>query len=369
MRIPLVDLRAQYEAIKADIDTAIAAVIRDAAFIGGRYLAEFEGEFATYCGTRHAVGVGSGTEALRLALHAAGIGLGDEVLTVPNTFIATSGAIRMVGADVRFIDVGADTRNMDPELLESAITPRTRAVIPVHLYGRPAEMDAILEIAKRHDLKVIGDAAQAHGASYGGRKIGTLGDAVCFSFYPGKNLGAYGDAGAVTTDDSRMAERIAMLRDHGRSAKYEHTIEGFSARLDGLQAAILSAKLRHLDEWTARRQQHARRYTEALSGTAGVETPDEDRDGPSVYHLYVIRVQNRARLQERLHERGIQTGVHYPIPLHRQPAYEYLGLGEGKFPVTEQLAREVLSLPMYAELTPEQIDYVVEQVKVAVSGR
>jgi dTDP-4-amino-4,6-dideoxygalactose transaminase len=367
MHIPFVDLKAQYTGIKNDIDTAIASVIRDTALVGGSYLKTFEKDFAAYCGTQYAVGVSNGTDALRLALLACGVGAGDEVITVPHTFIATTEAISMVGAKVRFVDVEPESFNMNPALLEAAITPRTRAIIPVHLYGRPADMDSILKIARNKGLKVIADAAQAHGAMYCGRKIATLGDAVCFSFYPGKNLGAYGDAGAVVTNDSTIAEQVAMLRDHGRSKKYEHDFEAFNCRLDGLQAAILSAKLPYLEEWTEKRRQNARLYDQLLSNTPGVQTPQDTDNVRTVYHLYVIQVEQRSALQSYLKEQRIATGIHYPIPLHLQPAYAYLGLPEGSFPVTEKLAHRIVSLPMYPELTEEQIRFVTEQIKAVIS--
>jgi dTDP-4-amino-4,6-dideoxygalactose transaminase len=368
MNIALVDLHAQYAAIQREIDTAIAAVIQDTAFIGGTYLKAFEKEFASYCGAQFALGVSSGTDALRLALLACGVGAGDEVITVPNSFIATAEAISMTGATVRFVDVDPETFNMDPALLKCAITARTRAIIPVHLFGQPADMEPILTIAGERNIKVISDAAQAHGAVYRGRKVGTLGDAVCFSFYPGKNLGAYGDAGAVVTDDPAVADKIAILRDHGRRDKYEHDCEGFNCRMDGLQAAILSAKLRHLEEWTAKRRRHASLYNQLLFGITGVKTPQELEDVRAVYHLYVIRVESRPALQSYLKEVGIDTGIHYPIPLHRQRAYAYLGLPEGSFPISERLARQVLSLPMYPELTEVQIRFVADHIRAAVTG-
>lgn len=362
-KIPLVDLQAQYDSIQSEIGDAMSRVLRETAFIGGPYLKAFEEEFAAYCGTRFAVGVGNGTDALKLALLACGIGPGDEVITVPNTFIATTEAISMTDASIRFVDVDPVTCNLDPALIEAAITPKTRAVIPVHLYGRPADMDPILDIAKRRGLKVIGDAAQAHGSLSRGRKIGTLGDAVGFSFYPGKNLGAYGDAGAVTTDDAGIAQTVAALRDHGRSKKYEHDREGFNCRMDGLQAAVLSVKLKHLDRWTEKRRRNAALYRELLSGVPGLELPAESQGDFEVYHLYVVRTRRREALQKHLEDRGISTGIHYPVPLHRQKAYAHLNLGEGSFPVSEGLAGRILSLPLYPELTEEQIRFVAEAVR------
>lgn len=366
MKIPFVDLSAQYSSIKHEIDAAITAVIRDTAFIGGPYLKAFEKDFAAYCGTRYAVGVSSGTDALRLALLACGVEPGDEVITVPNTFIATTEAISMIGAKVRFVDVETASMNMDSDRLESIITPHTRAIIPVHLYGCPADMDRILQIARKRHIKIVGDAAQAHGAIYKRRGIGTLGDAVCFSFYPGKNLGAYGDAGAVVTDDPGIAKKVSMLRDHGRSKKYEHDIGGFNCRMDGIQAAILSVKLRHLDDWTEKRRKHADAYSRLLSNMPGVKTPKDVENVRAVYHLYVVRVNNRSELQKHLKEKEIETGIHYPIPLHRQPAYAYMKLPEGSFPIVEENARQILSLPMYPELTEQQIGFVGKEIQAAV---
>lgn len=370
MKIPFVDLKAQYAAIQKEVDEAIATVIKNAAFIGGPHVKAFEQEYARYCGTRHAVGVSNGTDAIRLALLACGVEPGDEVITVPNTFIATAEAISMVGAKVSFVDVEPSTATMDPEWLEAAITPRTRAVVPVHLYGHAADMDPILAIAREHGLSVIADAAQAHGAMYNGQEIGTLGDAVTFSFYPGKNLGAYGDAGAVVSDDTAIASRVAMLRDHGRTKKHEHELEGFNCRLDGIQAAILSVKLRHLEAWTEQRRRNAVIYTQLLCDVPGLFVQRERAGTKAVYHLYVVRTESRDALQAHLRNEGIATGIHYPIPLHRQPAYGYLGLPEGSFPVAEQHCRQALSLPMYPELSEGQIQVVAAAVMHdhAVSG-
>lgn len=367
MKIPLVDLRAQYQDIKADIDEAIASVIRDTAFVGGRYVAEFETAFARYCGVRYAVGVSNGSDALRLALLACGVGPGDEVITVPNTFIATTEAISSVGAEIRFVDVEPERFTLDAAQLEAAITPRTKAIIPVHLYGRPAEMKPILSIARRHGLRVVADAAQAHGAAYRGEPVGVLGDAVCFSFYPGKNLGAYGDAGAVVTNDADVMKRVAMLRDHGRTGKYEHVAEGFSCRLDGLQAAILSAKLPHLELWNESRCAHARLYAHALEDVDGVRTPPDAAGARHVWHLYVIQLEDREVVASRLASAGVATGVHYPVPLHRQPAYAGMKLDVGSFPIAEEQARTILSLPMYPELSAEQIGYVATELRAAVA--
>ncbi len=359
MHVPLVDLRAQYESIREEIDRAIGDALERSEFVLGRAVEAFEREFATYCGTRHAVGVSNGTDALMLALRATGVAPGDEVITVPNTFIATAEAIQMVGARVRFVDVEPATLTMDPAALASAIGPRTRAVIPVHLYGQPADMDAIVAIARKHSLIVIEDAAQAHGAEYRGRRTGSLGDVACFSFYPAKNLGAYGDAGALTTNDPVVAERVAMLRNHGRREKYLHDFEGYSCRLDTLQAAILDVKLHHLEAWTARRIALAEAYRVRLKGLPGLTLPGSRSDCRQVFHLFVVQVPRRDEMMEALRAKGVGCGVHYPVPLHRQPAYAGLGLGAGSFPEAEKAAARVLSLPMYPELTIEQQEYVV----------
>lgn len=360
--IPLVDLKAQYRSIQTELDAAMQAVLDRTAFIGGEDLQQFEAEFAAYCGSKSCVGVGNGTDALYLALRALGIGSGDEVITVAHTFIATAEAISQTGARPVFVDIREDTMLIDPDAVEAAITPRTRAIIPVHLYGQPCDMDRLLEIAKHHNLKVIEDAAQAHGARWRGRRVGALGDAACFSFYPGKNLGAYGDAGAVVSQDEDLIERVRMLANHGRLEKYTHQMEGVNSRLDGLQAAILRVKLRYLDSWNAARQQHAAHYVEALKDS-GLILPVVHPEAESVWHLFVVRVSEREKFQARLKEQGISTGIHYPLPLHQQPAYQYLGVATGTLPVTEKVASEIVSLPMYAELTEEQVEKISEAVK------
>jgi dTDP-4-amino-4,6-dideoxygalactose transaminase len=363
-RIPLVDLKKQYELIKGEIDAAIASVITQTAFIGGPFVKEFEEAFARYCRVEHCVGVANGTDALFVALKALGVGAGDEVITVANSFIATSEAITMAGARVVFVDINPKTYNIDVERIEERITPKTKAIIPVHLYGQPADMDPILALAKKHDMRVIGDAAQAHGAQYKGQPISKLADLTCFSFYPGKNLGAYGDGGAVVTDNEEWATQVRKLANHGGSRKYDHDLEGVNSRLDALQAAILSVKLRHLEGWTESRRRHARQYTEALKG-ADVVTPEEIDDVRAVYHLYVVRVANGARekLQERLKAEGVDTGIHYPLPLPHLKAYRHLGHTEGDFPRALQASREVLSLPMFPELTEEQARYIAGRIQ------
>jgi len=366
MNVPFADIKTQYDTIRGEIDAAISSVLEHSAFIGGEFVNAFEREFANYCRVEYAVGVSNGTDALRLALLACGVGPGDEVITVPNTFIATAEAISMVGARVRFVDVEPGTATMAPEGFRTAINERTRAVVPVHLYGQPADMNPILGIAREHGLKVVADAAQAHGAYYDGQSVGALGDAVAFSFYPGKNLGAYGDAGAVVTDDHRIAERVAMLRDHGRKHKYEHQVEGFNCRLDGLQAAVLSVKLRHLERWTERRRWIASCYTDLLRGVKGI-TPVEQRPGTrAVYHLFVVRTDKRDALRSALETRGVETGIHYPIPLHLQPAYAHLRIPKGSYPVSESLCSRILSLPIYPEMSEEQIRFVASETATAV---
>ncbi len=360
--IPLVDLRAQYESIRPDIDSAISRVLQHTGFILGREVKEFEEAFARYAGVKEAVGVASGTAALHLALIAAGVGDGDEVITTPLTFFATGEAISVVGARPVFVDVMPDTFNLDPDLVEQAITKRTKAIIPVHLYGQSADMAPIMGISRRRGLVVIEDAAQAHGAEYEGKRCGGIGDLGCFSFYPGKNLGAYGDAGMVTGNNPDMMETIRSLANHGRLTKYEHSRVGWGYRLDALQAAILGAKLPYLDEWTERRRALGRRYSEHFKGCDGLGLPYERSDVKHVYHIYAVRSPKRDALAEHLREKNIQTVAHYPVPLHLQPAYRDLGYEPGTFPVAERTAKETLSLPLYPELTPRQQDRVIEAV-------
>ena len=364
VEVPFVDLAAQYGTIREEIDEAISRVLSDTGFILGRDLSLFEEEFAAYCGAENAVGVDSGTSALELALRAYGVGPGDQVITVANTFIATVLAISYTGATPVLVDIDPQTYTMDPDLFQAAITTQTRAVIPVHLYGQPADMDAILEIARSHRLVVIEDACQAHGARYKGRRVGSLGDAAAFSFYPAKNLGAYGDGGMVVSDDQQVASFVRMARNYGQSEKYHHLFIGFNRRLDTLQAAVLRVKLMHLDAWNAARRRHSQRYGELLAD-GPVALPTEADYAESVYHLYVVRVRDRDRLQRSLRERGISTGIHYPVPVHLQPAYRDLGYERGRFPVAEEYAGQILSLPMYPELTAKAIEYVAQTIKAA----
>ena len=360
--IPFVDLKAQYRSIKSEIDAAIASVLESGQFVLGDEVTAFEEEFAAYCDARFGIAVNSGTSALHLALLAANIGPGDEVITVPFTFVATVAAIRYTGARPVFVDIEPESYTMDVNQLESAITKQTKAILPVHLYGQPADMDPILEIARRHGLVVIEDAAQAHGAEYKGRRVGGIGDLGCFSFYPGKNLGAYGEGGMVTTNNPDYAKTIRMLRDWGQDRKYEHSLRGYNYRMDGLQGAILRVKLRHLEAWTEARRINAVRYNELLSGD-GVQTPRQMPYARHVYHIYAIRTSQREVLQQILEAEGIQSGIHYPIPVHLQPAYQDLGYGLGQFPETELAAKQVLSLPMYAEMSADTVSMVASLIR------
>ncbi len=368
MNIPFLDLQRQYSDIKHEIDAAVQSVISNSAFIGGSFVEAFESGFAGYCGVKHCVGVGNGTDALFIAMRSLGIGSDDEVIVPANSFIATSEAVTLTGARVVFADVDPYTLNIDPSAVEALITPRTRAIIAVHLYGQPADMDAILSLARKNNLYVIEDAAQAHGATYKGRIVGSMGDVACFSFYPGKNLGAYGDAGALVTNDTSLASKARMFANHGRIDKYNHEIEGINSRLDGLQAAVLSVKLKHLPEWTRKRQQNAQIYSHLLK-SAGVGTPVELAGAASVHHLYVIRVQaeHRDSLRTYLQDRGVSTGIHYPIALPNLLAYRYLNHGPERFPVSTVAASEILSLPMFAELTESEIRYVSETTASFIS--
>lgn len=366
MIIPFVDLKAQYASVKSQMDAAIHSVLDRSTFILDRELDEFESAFARYVGMRHAVGVCSGTDALAMALTACGIGPGDEVITAVNTYIATCEAISSVGASIRWVDADPRTYNIDPAQLETAISPRTKAIIPVHLYGQPADMAPIMAAARAHGLKVIEDCAQAHGASYRGQQAGTFGDAACFSFYPGKNLGAYGDGGAVLTNDDGIAGTVRLLRNHGQREKYIHLIEGHCHRLDNLQAAVLGVKLRYLDDWNVGRRQAASWYSELLGGGDSITAPYVPPDVEPVFHLYVVQVPDRDRVQAALKRSSVETGIHYPIPLHEQPAYRRLGHPPDDFPVSHRLGPRILSLPMYPELTREQVEYVVASLKEAV---
>jgi dTDP-4-amino-4,6-dideoxygalactose transaminase len=366
MRVPFLDLSAHHAPLRSEIDAAIGEVIESGAFAGGPFVERFEEEFAQYCDCRYAVGVGSGTDAIWLALLASGVGVGDEVITVPNTFMATAEAISFCGAQPVFVDVDALTYTMDPALIEKAISSRTKAIIPVHLFGQPADMDPILEIARARGLVVIEDAAQAHGAEYKGRRAGSLGDVGCFSFYPGKNLGAFGEAGAVVTRDAELQKRIRILRDHGQVQKYHHAMVGWNARMDGIQAAVLEVKLRHLEKSNELRRRHAAEYDRALGEIEELVTPYTADYARHVYHIYAIRVPARDEIIGSLAETGIACGIHYPVPIHLQDAYKNLNYEIGSFPVAERAARQLMSLPMFPELTSPQIDTVTKAMKEAV---
>lgn len=363
--IPFVDLQAQYRALKPEIDAAVLEVFGQTQFILGPAVAAFERAFAAFCQTREAIGVNSGTSALHLALLAAGVGPGDEVITVPYTFVATVAAIEYSGARPVLVDVEPDYWTMDPAKLEAAITPRTKAIIPVHLYGQPADMDPILAVAGRHGLVVIEDAAQAHGSEYKGRRCGSMGQLGCFSFYPGKNLGAHGEGGAVVTNDPEMAGKIRLLRAWGEETRYEHKYKAFNYRMDGVQGAVLGVKLPHLETWTEARRRNAAQYARQLED-APAALPVERAGARHVYHVYVVRLAQRDAWRAALTEAGVQTGVHYPIPVHLQPAYRDLGYHAGDFPVSERVAGEVLSLPMFPELTTEQIATIAGVLRAGV---
>ena len=365
--IPFVDLKAQYLSIKSEVDAAIQGVLESCQFTLGSEVAAFEEEFAAYCGAKHGIGVNTGTSALHLALLAADIGPGDEVITVPFTFVATVAAIHYTGATPVFVDVDPDTLTMDPAALEKAITPRTRAILPVHLHGQTAEMDAIVAIARRFGLLVVEDACQAHGAEYRGRRAGSLGDLACFSFYPGKNLGAYGEGGMVVTGDAALARKIRMLRDWGAEKRYHHVLKGYNYRLEGIQGAVLRVKLRHLEAWTEARRAAAARYDALLAGS-GVPTPVALPHNRHVYHIYAIRTRERAAWQDALTAQGIQTGIHYPIPVHLLPAYADLCYEAGDFPHAERAADEVLSLPIFPELGAQQCETVARAVRALAAG-
>jgi len=361
MKVPFVDLTKQYFSLKDEIDRAVRNVIEDSTFIGGRYLRSFERNFANYIGAKHCIGVGNGTDALYISLKILGLKKGDEVITAANSFIATSEAITMTGANVVFVDCYEKTYNIDVQRIKNAVNKKVKAIVPVHIYGQPADMDEILEVAKKHNIFIIEDAAQAHGAEYKGRKVGTLGECGCFSFFPSKNLGAYGDGGAIVTDNDELATKIKMYANHGRIEKYNHEIEGTNSRLDSLQAAILDVKLKYLEKWIGRRKAVAKMYDEALGDI--VITPEVLPDGSHVYHLYVIRVKNRNKLSEKLLERGISVGIHYPTPLPLLKAYEYKGHKPGDYPVAYKLKDEILSLPIHGDMADEQVYYVIENLR------
>ncbi|MGE3908218.1 MAG: DegT/DnrJ/EryC1/StrS family aminotransferase [Chloroflexota bacterium] len=364
-RIPLVDLGAQYQTIRSEVMAAIEAVVGRSAFIHGPFVTAFEAEFARFTGAEHCIGSANGTEAIFVALKALGVKPGDEVITVANTFTATAEAIEWTGARPRLVEIDPRDHLMDPAAVAAAVNTRTVGIVPVHLFGQPARMAELHQIAARHGLFLVEDAAQAHGASEGGRPVGTYSKAATYSFYPGKNLGAYGDAGAVTTHDAELAQQIRLISDHGRVGKYEHAVVGYGSRLDGLQAAVLSVKLRHLRQWTEARRRLAARYDRLLADVPGIVAVQARPDAYAVYHLYVIEVaaERRDPLREYLDQRGVDTGIHYPIPLHLQPAYAHLDYAEGAFPIAEAKAKQIISLPIFPELSDQQQDYIVHSVR------
>ncbi|MGN6551979.1 MAG: DegT/DnrJ/EryC1/StrS family aminotransferase [Pararhizobium sp.] len=361
--IPFLDLKAQYASIRQEIDAAVLGVLGSAQYVLGEEVAAFEEEFAAYCGVRHAIAVNTGTSALHLALLAAGVGPGDEVVTVPFTFVATAAAIRYCGARPVFVDIDPVTFTMDPGALEAAISPRTKAILPVHLYGQMADMHPILDVARSHGIPVIEDACQAHGASYKGHWAGSMGLSGCFSFYPGKNLGACGEGGIVVTNDDQQMKTMRMLRDWGQEQRYHHVVQGFNYRMDGIQGAILRVKLRHLEKWTEARRIHARHYSFLLALSDDMVAPIEMEDRRHVFHIYAVRSRERDALQRRLLSAGIQTGLHYPIPVHLQKAHADLGYVRGDFPQSEAAADEVLSLPIYPEMKPGQVEEVFSAIE------
>jgi dTDP-3-amino-3,4,6-trideoxy-alpha-D-glucose transaminase len=362
LEVPFLDLKAQYRQLAPEINRAVASVLESAQFVGGQFVENFEQEFASYIGARYAVGVSSGTSALELALKVAGIGPGDEVLVPANTFFATAEAVNNVGASPVFTDVDSVSFHLNVNSAERMITSRTRAIIPVHLYGRAVDLGQVIEFADAHCLRIIEDAAQAHGSTHNGINVGAAGRLTCFSFYPGKNLGAYGDAGAVTTNDYGEALRLRLLRDHGSPAKYQHSVIGTNSRLDSIQAAILSIKLGQLDQWNQLRRKHAARMSSALADSP-VVPPEIPIDGEHVFHLFVVRTPQRNALRRYLRASGIGSGIHYPVPLHLTEAYQQLGYpGKNSLPVAEQVAEEILSLPMYPELSDEQIEYTIDAI-------
>ncbi len=365
MYVPFVDLKAQYASLKDELDRAILNAVADTAFIAGSRVTKFEQEFAAYLGAEHCVAVANGTDAIEIALAALGIAEGDEVILPANTFFATAEGVSNVGATPVFIDNKPDTYNIDPARIEERITDKTKAIIAVHLYGLSADMDDIVAIAKRHRLKLVEDCAQAHGAKYKGQKVGTFGDAATFSFYPSKNLGAFGDAGAIVTNNAELATRARALSNHGQIQKCRHDLVGCNSRMDGIQGAVLSVKLPHLDQWLDARRRHAERYNERLMGK--VPTPSAPNEAEHTYHLYVVRVQDRDAVAAKLKDAGVETGLHYPAAIPFTPAYEHLGYKPEDLPVAHSQMSEVLSLPMYAELSSEQIDYVSEMLTLAIS--
>lgn len=369
MNVPFVDLRSQYRELRPAIDAAVLSVLESGSFVLGKALTSFEEHFAAHVGVRHCVGTSSGTDALELAIRACDLRPGDEVITTPNTFIATAAAATAAGATVRFVESDSRTYTMDPAKLEQAIGPRSRIVLPVHLYGQPCDIASITAVARKHGLLVIEDCAQAHGAEFEGRKVGTFGVLSCYSFYPGKNLGAYGDGGAICTDDDDLAERVRLLRNHGSRQKYRHEVVGYCRRLDDVQAAVLDSKLPHLDRWNAQRRRVAAVYDALLAPVPDLVVPFVRPNAAHVFHLYVVQIPNRDEVKAGMAADGIETGIHYPIPLHEQPAYKHLQHEPSDFPIAHEQAGRLLSLPMFPEITDDQIAYVVESLTRRLLGR
>jgi dTDP-4-amino-4,6-dideoxygalactose transaminase len=368
MEVPFLDIRDQNSSLKNEIIPLWEEILDTAGFVGGRHVQAFEEEFGDACSVAHCVAVSSGTDALRFVFLSLDLKPGDEVITVPNTFIATTEAITQAGGKFKFVDINPGTYNMDPSKLKAVLTSRTKGIVPVHLYGQPADMDPILSFAEDHGLWVVEDACQAHLAEYKGMKAGSMGIAGAFSFYPGKNLGACGEGGAVTTNDTRIADRVRMLRDHGQAKKYHHEVEGYNGRLDALQSSVLRVKLRYLPQWNESRRKNAQTYMKLLRNINSITLPTVDPNCLSVFHLFVVQVENRDMVQEALSKKGISTGLHYPIPIHLQKAYAHMGLNSGSFPITESCAERLLSLPMFPELTEEQIAFVSDGLREVVEG-
>lgn len=365
--VPLIDLKIQHKSIATEVEAAIKNVCDNTAFILSDEMKQFESEFAAYCGAKHGIGVANGTEALSLSVRALGIGQGDEVIVPTNTFIATAAAVSHTGATPVFVDCDPETYCIDPEKVSAAITSKTKGIIPVHLYGHPADMDAIMEIARKNNLKVIEDCAQAHGTRYKGRQVGSIGDAAGFSFYPSKTLGAYGDAGIVLTNSDETADKVRLLRDNGRTTWYEHAIIGYNSRLDGMQAAILRVKLRYLEGWVEGRRSHAKQYVEMLGDVSKLILPIEQPNARHSYYVHVVRTSNRDEVMAKLKERGCGCGIHYPLPLHLQPAYAFLGGREGDHPVAEAYAKQIISIPMFPELTQDQVTEAAAIIREVVN--
>lgn len=363
MKIPFVDLRKQYNTIATEITKAIKNVIEDTTFVNGKYVQNFEENFARFCDAKYSIGVGNGTDALFISLKSFGIGEGDEVIVPANSFIATSEAVTMAGAKVVFADCDATTYNIDTRLLEKKITNKTKAIIPVHLYGQPADMEALVFLANKYALKIIQDCAQAHGATINNQSLIRFGDVLCYSFYPGKNLGAYGDAGAIVTNEKEIAEKCKMFANHGRISKYDHEFEGINSRMDGIQGAVLDVKLRYLNEWTEKRIVAAELYSHLLDGLPGIVTPAINKKYRHVYHLYVIRTERREELRAVLQRNGAATGIHYPIALPNLKAYRYLKHSPDDFPVATSCQNKILSLPIFPEISQNQIEFVCEKIR------